>query len=304
MPLLKSEMLSKALRPWVARAVRWCTIIGLLLGGLALTGCSAIRLGYNNAPNLAAWWLDGYLDFDTAQTARLKADLQALQNWHRKDELPLLADMLKNLQAAAEQPVTPEQVCSLTAYIEARVQAVADRAAPTALAIAPTLQTAQLEHLVRAWDKRNREWREEWLDGAPSERLDRRLKKAVERAEDFYGRLSDTQVAKLRSQIDQSPFDPAIQYREALARQQDTLQTLRTLQNANDLQTQAEIRALIARAFKSPDPAFRQYIDNLREQGCSAAADFHNTTSAAQRSKFKKVLQDYEADARALMVQR
>ena len=49
---------------------RW--IIGLLCLALAgLSGCSALRLGYNTAPELAYWWIDGYADFDDAQAPQV-----------------------------------------------------------------------------------------------------------------------------------------------------------------------------------------------------------------------------------------
>jgi hypothetical protein len=34
---------------------------------LILTGCSAVRLGYNKLPEIASWWLDSYIDFSDAQ---------------------------------------------------------------------------------------------------------------------------------------------------------------------------------------------------------------------------------------------
>ncbi|MDZ7920385.1 MAG: DUF6279 family lipoprotein [Rhodoferax sp.] len=288
---------------WWASAGRWCAIIGLLMGLLSLSGCNAVRLGYNNAPDLAYWWLDGYFDFDGAQSTRLRNDLHALQDWHRKEELPPLATTLKNLQAAAPQEVTAAQVCQLSQYVEERIQTALDRAAPTAVALGPTLSSAQLDHLAKALDKRNREWREEWMDGSPEDRAERRLKKLVERAEGFYGRITEAQRKQLQAQLEASAFDASVQYREVLRRQQDTLQTLRALRNGNatEIHTQAEVRALVARSLQSPDPAFRQYTERVRSQACEAIAAFHNRTSASQRQRLQETLKGYESDLIALM---
>ena len=273
------------------------------MGLLSLSGCNAVRLGYNNAPDLTYWWLDGYFDFDGPQSTRLRNDLHALQDWHRKEELPQLATTLKNLQAAAPQDVTAAQVCQLSQYVEERIQTTLDRAAPTAVALGPTLSSAQLEHLARALDKRNREWREEWMDGSPEERAERRLKKLVERAEGFYGRITEAQRKQLQAQLEASAFDASVQYREVLRRQQDTLQTLRALRNGNatEIHTQAEVRALVARSLQSPDPAFRQYTDRVRSQACEAISAFHNRTSASQRLRLQDTLKGYEGDVLALM---
>jgi hypothetical protein len=299
MPLLKSGILVRA-RTAVGR---WCAIIGLLTASLALTGCGAVRLAYNNAPELTYWWLDGFLDLDSPQSTRLRNDLNALQAWHRKEELPAVTEMLKNLQAAAPQPVAADQVCQLSRYLEGRFQAVLDRTTPTAIAIGPTLSNAQIDHLERAWDKRNAEWREEWLDGPPQERLNRRLKTTIERAEGFYGRLTDAQKALLRGQLERSPYDAATQYKEVLRRQKDALQTLRAIKAGapSEIQVQADMRALLMRSLQSPDAAFVQYTEQVRSHFCESAAELHNATSLAQRTKLQQTLQGYEADVRALM---
>ena len=87
------------LRSLVASA----SIIGVLLASLMLGGCSAVRLGYNNGPSLMYWWLDSYFDFDDGQTRRMRRDLQAAHDWHRKTELPLLANTLKELMEPLKQ---------------------------------------------------------------------------------------------------------------------------------------------------------------------------------------------------------
>ena len=299
MPFLKSGALARAR----AMGRRWCTIIGLLAAGLALTGCGTARLAYNNAPDLTHWWLDSYLDLDSPQSVRLRSDLNALQAWHRKEELPALAEMLKTLQAAAPQAVSAEQMCQFSRALEARFQSVLDRAAPSAIALGPTLSNAQLDHLSRAWDKRNTEWREEWLDGTPQERLERRMKKTIERIEGFYGRLTDTQKTLQRSQLERSPFDPAIQYKEVLRRQQDALQTMRALKpgTPGDTQAQADMRALLMRSMQSPDAAYVQHTERARSHFCESAAALHNSTNAAQRAKLQQTLAGYESDVRAMM---
>lgn len=290
MPLLKRYL------------VRWGSIIGVLVVVFALCGCSAVRLGYSNAPNLAYWWLDDYFDFDSPQGEHMRADLQTLHAWHRKEELPLLKDLLKNLQAAAALPVTPEQVCSLYAYLQTRAQVTGEHLAPALAAIAPTLQTAQMEHMAQRLDKRSRQWREEWMDGTPADIAERRVKQLVERAEWFYGRLDAPQMALVRAQMAAVEFDSAVELRESLRRHQDTVSTFRQLHTRStpDLQAQNEIRALVARSVHSPEPSYRQYFSKISAQSCAVVAALHNSASPNQRQKLMQTLQAYENDARAL----
>ena len=299
MPLLDGF----CLRPVARVSARWFAIIGALMVVFALSGCSSLRLVYNNAPNLSLWWLDGYFDFDGDQSERMRAELQGLQKWHRAQELPLLAEVFKNLQASATQPVSAEQVCGLYTYLQTRAQAASDRMAPALAALAPTLQAQQLDHIAREFDKRNRQWREEWMDGTPAEVSERRVTRLADRAESFYGRLEPAQLAVLRTQLGLAGYDAALHYREMQRRQQDALQTLRELRTGAvaPARAQTELSALIGRSFKSPDTLFQQYMARFTAQSCAAVAAMHNSTTPTQRQRLAQTLKDYEADVQTLI---
>lgn len=294
-------------RPWQQRLGRWVAIIGLLLAGGLLSGCSATRLAYNNAPDLLYWWSDRFFDWNQPQSTLLRHDLARLQQWHRRQELPGYATALKALQAAAVRDIQADQVCALSDDIQQRLQASLDRALPTAVALAPSLSAAQLAHLGAALNQRSQDWRDEWMDGPPAEREDHRYKKLVKRAEEFYGRITTAQREQLRTQLRASGFDPDRQFQEGERRHQDALHTLRQITaNAaagvdNPAEVQAALRALVARTLESPDPAFAQYARQMRRQACGAIADFHNQTNTAQRQHLQQVLQDYAVDAQALL---
>ncbi len=290
------------MRSGLRRLLRWGSIIGVLLLALSLGGCSAVRLGYNNAPHMAYWWLDRYFDFDSAQGDRLRADLDATLDWHRQQELPLLAQQFDRLQGDAARPVTAAQLCAVYASLRERAEAPVWHLVPALAAIASSLQKTQLDHLAREYDKRNREWRDEWMDGPPAERLEQRGKQLVERAESFYGTLEPAQRNAITAVIRQSGYDPAIQYRERLLRQQDTLQTLRGLTSNPPAaaRAQADIRALLERTLHSPDPAYRPYRDQQDTANCAALAALHNSATERQRAKLVETLRAYADDARAL----
>ena len=280
-------------------------IIGVLLVTLATLfgGCSTAKLGYNNAPALTYWWLDSYLDFNTTQTPRVRADLEQLHAWHRANELPAYAALLAQWQRAAPNNLSGEQVCAWTDSVRPRLGALLDQTEPALAALAPTLSAGQLTHLERQFDKRNQKWREEWLDGTPTERQTRRLKQLTERAETLYGNLEDAQRAVLRAGLAASLFDANQTYRETLRRQQDMLQTLRAVQPGavSDIRRAAELRALLERTQNSPDAAYLAHRAQVVRVNCQAFADLHNSTTPAQRQKAVTVLKNYEQDARTLL---
>ena len=294
-------------QPWQQRLGRWVAIIGLLLGAGLLGGCSATRLAYNNAPDLLYWWSDRFFDWDQPQSTLLRNDLTSLQQWNRRQELPGYATTLNALQAAAVRDIQADQVCALSDDVQQRLLATLDRFLPTAAALAPSLTPAQLDHLRGALNQRSQDWRDEWMGGPPAEREDRRFKKLVKRAEEFYGNITAVQREQLRAQLRASGFDPSRQFQEGERRNADALKTLRQITNqatpgsADPTQVQATLRTLVARTLESPDPAFVQYARQVRRQACVAVADFHNQTSTEQRQHLQQVLQGYEGDARALL---
>ena len=291
------------MRNSVSAVWRCSRIIGAAFLALTLLGCSANRIAFNHAPTVIYYWLDAYFDFDGPQSLAFKASLKELQAWHRREELPQLAELLKNLQPVASQEVSAAQVCSLWGFMQQRMQAPVNHLAPALAQLAASLKPTQLEHIAAEFKKRNQNWREEWLERSPAERLARRSQQIVERSEQFYGRLDAAQREKIRVQLAASGYDPEMLQREMLRRQQDSLQTLAAARNGQTppAEAQAELLALFARAAVSPDVASRQYNEAATQSGCAAVAAVHNSSSAEQKAKLMRTLQDYEADARALM---
>lgn len=289
---------SKRLRAFLPRIIG-----GLLL--VLLTGCSAIKIGYNNAPSLTYWWLDSYIDFNQAQTHQVQEDLAMRHTWHRKNEVPAYAETVRRMQRLAMAQVTPAQMCDLSTQVRAHLQRLGEQSEPVISGVVPTLKPEQLRHLALQFDKRNQKWREEWIEGSPAELRARRLKLAVERAEMLYGRLEEAQLAILRSSIASSSFDAGVSYREVLRRQQDILQTLKEHSSgpARSTHIKAEMLALIGRSLNSPDPVYRSYLEKMLAEGCRTLAALHNSTSPAQRENAMNRLRGYEEDLRALALQ-
>ena len=79
----------------------------MLAVSLLLSGCGlALRLGYNQGPSLALSWLDGYAEFDDAQTLRVRAALDEWFAWHRRTQLPDYADVLARARSELQGSAT------------------------------------------------------------------------------------------------------------------------------------------------------------------------------------------------------
>lgn len=278
-------------------------VLWALLPALLLAGCSAVKLGYNNAPDLSYWWLDSFLDFNDPQSVQVRADLAALQAWHRQSELPRYVNLLQKLQRLAPATVTPNQLCEVYGELKPRLQALLDQAEPSIAALAPTLTPEQLVHLQRQLDKRSEKWRAQWLTVSLDERNARRVKQLADRAEMLYGNLEEPQLALLRERVAALPFDADLRERESRRRHQDVLQTLRQVQSGAPSLTQvrAALHAWLGRTVRSPDAVYRTQQEIAAQGTCQTLADLHNSTTPAQRLAAIKTLQSYEADALSLL---
>lgn len=281
-------------------------IIGVLLVAAALAACSAVRLAYNNLPEVSYWWLDAYLDFDGSQTPKLRDELAQLQAWHRQNELPRVASLLQEAQALAPGDVTAAQACRMADQIRERLLAVAERAEPAGTELALSLGEGQLQQLERKYAKNNAEYRKNWLDRSAAEVQEKRYEKYLDRLEDFYGRLTPEQRDLVRRQVAQSAFDPRLIDAARRRRQQQTLEMLRGF-NANRPSTaeaRAAIHAWVMRDAAPPPGPGRDQQQALLQEGCRNLAALHNTTSASQRERAVRRLQAYEDDVRQLAAAR
>lgn len=277
-------------------------IISLLVLASLLQACSAAKLAYNQAPELAYWYLDGYVDFSSEQSLQVKDDLGKLQAWHRQTQLPSYIDMLQKLQQKIPADVNVLEACSIFSEVRRKVVVLTDQTQPAVVAMLDTLSSSQLDAMARKFDKGNAEFRSDYPQLAKPTTQSKRYKRAVSRAETLYGRLDDKQLALVALQVEKSGFNATLAYAERQRRQQDTLQTLRTLlkNQATTEQKRQAVRSLFERALTSPNPSYAGYVDGLTQEGCKNFADLHNSTTASQRRKAVATLAGYEQDMKTL----
>ena len=148
-----------------SRRVRLTRIIGVLALAGWLVSCSAVKTLYNQAPDLAYWYLDGYVNFNGAQSLQVKSGLERLQAWHRQTQLPAYADMLRRLQERIPANLSPAQACQTYADVRNRLIAVSSELEPTATAVVATLDASQLKYMEKRFAKSYRiQWKQRCLE--------------------------------------------------------------------------------------------------------------------------------------------
>lgn len=291
----------------IARRLLLSAVVALL------AACSTARLAYNQAPNLAYWWLDSHVDFSDAQSVQVRQDIDGFFAWHRSAELPLYASRLAQWQALVKQDITADQACAQFEALRSAYLRTAERGLEPLARLALQLSPEQLEHLQRHQAKGNQTFEKDFLRGSPVQRLDKRLEQAVDRYETLYGPLSAAQTTLIKTGLQQSPFDPQRSLAERLRRQTDLQKTIRQMQAAAPANGTAgngskpvpaaaleAVRAYAQRVVQSPTPGYADHSASVVRHGCAQLAALHSSTSPEQRAHAAGVLKGYEDDLRAL----
>jgi uncharacterized protein DUF6279 len=285
---------------WSVKCRLPCWIICACL--LLLTGCSAVRLAYNQAPHLMYWWLNSYVDFDTEQGERARDALADWFAWHRATQLSDYAGLLAAAQQQVVRDVTPGEVCQWADELRKRIETGYEHGVPAMADMVRTLKPQQLQRVERRYRKADEDFRDDYLQADRADRLAESNKRARERAELLYGRLNDTQTELLAQGIATSPFDPERWLAERRLRQREIVDTLRALQaeRADAVRIETALRLFAAHAASSPRAAYREYQKRLFDHNCQLIARLHNSTTPEQRRHGADKLKGWEDDLRAL----
>ena len=274
---------------------------------MVLSGCSAVKLGYSQLPDIAAWWLDSYIDFNDTQATQAKAALKKLHAWHRKEELPAVADLLAQAQTMVPYNITPEQACTVWASAQKRIDALMLESSRLAAPVVSQLGVKQLKHLEKQWASRNEDWKKDWMQSDPQDRFKKRLDSGIDRFGSFYGDFNPEQIKLMQKQIEQAAWSPEWGYQQRLKRQQAMLSALQAM--SSDMgkpamplpQVEKNLLNLMQLSVRPQDPADLNIQLQLEQQACQNIAQLHNTTTPAQRLKAQRRFKAYENDVRDLI---
>jgi len=290
------------LRRIIRHASLWLALATLL----GLSGCSTIKVVYNNSDDVIYWWLDSYADLQDSQKQFTRDALADLHRWHRQQQLPEYLALLKRMQTMAPNDITPAQVCAVTEDMKTSFVTLLRFVEPANTKLASQLKPEQILSIRKRFDKTNKTWKEDWLDPNAEERLRYRTKLATNRLEDFYGRLDKPQRDVLHKWLSDSIFDAKLSYAERERRQADSLQTFQRMaqEGSATAQAQSMLRGLTERSFNSPNERYRAYNRELWNENCEGFAKLHNSTTPAQRQRMLEALRGYEQDVKTLMTQK
>ena len=281
-------------------------IIGVtLLAFLILAGCSALQLGYRQAPNLAHWWLDGYVDFDETQSQRVRQALGEWHGWHRQTQLASYTEHLALGRRLAAGEVSAEQLCAWNDTARALLQPAIERALPAAAGVVLTLTPQQLGNIEAHYRKRTQKLRGELLPADGDARFRAALKRNVDRMDDFYGSTTAEQRRLLEDGLRQSLVDTATWMDQRDRRHREMMDTLAELarEQPDVAQAQQRLRQVVERFNGRAPVGGRAQSEAYAKATCELMARLHNASTPAQRQHLARKLRTWEDDLRAVMPQ-
>ena len=254
---------------------KWLFVFVVLV---LLSGCSVTRLAYNNADVYLRWQANHYFNFESEQSDELDRRLAAFLAWHRARALPQYTRLGEDAAARMMRGVRREDLD--WSYDALRAQA-AEALAQAALEAAPLLDrlsAAQVGHFEKRLAEENRKFAKEQVQGTMEERNQRRIKRNLDRLEEWYGTLTEAQAARVRLYSARAPWSADLRDRHRKLRQAELLAMLRARE------TKQRLAKWLQDWEAGREPAYVEASRATRAEYVDLLLDLERTLSTEQRA--------------------
>jgi Family of unknown function (DUF6279) len=261
----------------------------------ALTcGCSTLRFAYENADAYVRWKAGNYLDVQGDDAEELDERIDEFHAWHRKTELPRYAKLAQEASRRFADGLSREDLVwgydSLRGQARESLRKAAELAAPLLDRLSPE-QMAQIERRIA---EENRQFYRNNLRGSERDRRRKRAKYAVDRLEDWVGKLSQAQIARVREYAERAPMADELRDRDRRRLQREVMAIIRARE------AQKRLPERIANWERGREPAFVAGLEAWREQYFAMLVDIDRTLTPEQRARAMSHLRRYAEDFEAL----
>ena len=269
------------------------TILGVLVLSL-LTGCSAVRLAYDNADLYLRWKIGSYIDAHGAESDELDERIDEFMDWHRTQALPRYARLADDAARRIARGLTRLDLVwaydAVMAQARESLYAGTERLAP----LLDRLTPEQLRYMERGIAEDNRKFARENLRGNERERRERRAARVVERVEDWVGKLSKTQADRIRQFSERAPLAAEMRERDRRRLQAGVMAIL------DAHQARERLAERLSQWQAGRDPAFTAANEILVKEFFALVLDLERTLTPDQRARATGQLRRYAHDMRVL----
>ena len=263
-----------------------------------LASCSAMRFAYDNADTALRFMTASYLDLDAAQTEEMRLRIVQFHQWHRANELPAYATLMRSASERAARGITAEDVAWGLTTVRARYRRFAVKAAEDAAPVLATLAPDQIAALESKFAENNQKFSREYLSADDEKRQRAQVNRMLERFRDFAGDLTPDQEARIERFALAHQSHVALRFEDRRQWQRDVVAALKAQHRAQDLgRSLAEMfdrpERRRSEAFIREDKAWDEDLGQL-------IVELDRTLSSRQRAQVVRRLSDYANDFAAL----
>lgn len=265
-----------------------------LAAALLASGCSTVRLAYENADVYARWRLQAYLDVHGADSDWLDERIREFHGWHRANELPKYALLARDASRRFAGGLSRDDVVWGYDAAKAQAQESLRKAAELIAPLLDRLTPGQLEHMESRIAEENRRYQREFLHGSESERRGRRARRVEDRLEDWVGKLSRAQVERVRAFAERAPLLDELRERDRQRLQAEVMAIVRARE------ARKRLAERVVHYERGREPAFVAALEQWREQAAALLVDIERSLSPDQRARAAGNLRRYAEDFEAL----
>ena len=266
-------------------------LLAALAAGAVLSGCSSMRLAYDNADTYLLWRAGSYFDLHGAAGDAFEERIDAFFDWHRANALPHYARLSEEAAKRLSDGLSPDDLVwgydALMAQARVSLRTAATQIAPLLDRMSPK----QIGHLERRLAEDNRKFAKENLKGSEAERRARRANQMKNRLEDWVGRLTQAQVERVKLYAARAPLTDEFRDRDRRRLQAEVLGMVRKREAGKRLPE------LAANWQKGRDPAFVTANEAWRRELYALLLDIDRSLSPVQRAKavanFRRYAEDF-----------
>lgn len=275
--------------------LRIAALAAVLAAVLAMAGCAgAMRIVYESADSFVRWKANGYVDLAGADSAELDDRIDAFHAWHRSAALPRYAQLAEEAARRLGDGLSQADLVwgydSLVAQGGESLRAAAEQIAP----LLDRVGAEQLHHIERGFAEDNRRFAKDYLRGSEEDRRKRRVRRTVERLEDWVGRLSEAQLARVQQYAERVPAVDELRDADRRRLQAGFLEIVR------EGKARERLPAFVAGWQKGRDPAYAAASEAFRREFHALLLDLDGSLTPEQRARAVARLRGYAADFAAL----
>lgn len=254
-----------------------------------------MQFAYNNADTLLRWQANSWFDLHGELAEERDRRIAAFLAWHRAQALPQYARLAEEAARRLERGLARADLEWAYDAVFGQMREALRAAAREAAPLLDRLEAENLSHFETRLAEDNRKFAREYLRPPPEERRERRLRRTVERLEDWVGGLSEEQLRRVRRYNERAPLADEMRAREHQRLQRELVAMLRAREATRKLADWAP------NWDRDREPAYAEAIRRIRTETMDMLLDLDRMLTGEQRRAAVARLRSWAADFEHLM---